>query len=57
MSIQKIEIIPVTGLPEFKSNDELVEILSNTLNESLVENDIFIGNSKKEIDRLKEKIG
>jgi len=23
----------------------------------LVENDIFIGNSKKEIDRLKEKIG
>ena len=42
MSIQKIEIIPVTGLPEFKSNDELVEILSNTLNESLVENDILV---------------
>ena len=42
MSIQKIEIIPVTGLPEFKSNDDLVEILSNTLNESLVENDILV---------------
>lgn len=42
MSTQKIEIIPVTGLPEFKSNDDLVEILSNTLNESLVENDILV---------------
>ena len=42
MSIQKIEITPVTGLPEFKSNDDLVEILSNTLNESLVENDILV---------------
>ena len=42
MSIQKIEIIPVTGLPEFKSNDDLVEILSNTLNESLEENDILV---------------
>ena len=42
MSIQKIEIIPVTGLPEFKSNDDLVELLSNTLNESLVENDILV---------------
>ena len=42
MSIQKIKIIPVTGLPEFKSNDDLVEILSNTLNESLVENDILV---------------
>ena len=42
MSIQKIEIIPVTGLPEFKSNDDLVEILSNTLNESLVENAILV---------------
>ena len=42
MSIQKIEIIPVTGLPEFKSNDDLVEILSNTLKESLVENDILV---------------
>ena len=42
MSIQKIEIIPVTGLPEFKSNDDLVEILSNTLNDPLIENDILI---------------
>ena len=42
MSIQKIEIIPVTGLPEFKSNDDLVEILSNTLNNSLKENDILV---------------
>ena len=42
MSIQKIEIIPVTGLPEFKSNDDLVEILSNTLNDPLMENDILI---------------
>ena len=42
MSIQKIEIIPVTGLPEFKSNDDLVEILSNTLNNPLMENDILV---------------
>ena len=42
MSIQKIEIIPVTGLPEFKSNDDLVEILSNTLNNPLTENDILV---------------
>ena len=42
MSIQKIEIIPVTGLPEFKSNDDLVEILSNTLNDPLTENDILV---------------
>ena len=42
MSIQKIEIIPVTGLPEFKSNDDLVEILSTTLNNPLTENDILV---------------
>ena len=42
MSMQKIEIIPVTGLPEFKSNDDLVEILSNTLNNPLTENDILV---------------
>ena len=42
MSIQKIEIIPVTGLPEFKSNDDLVEILINTLNNPLTENDILV---------------
>ena len=42
MSIQKIEIIPVTGLPEFKSNDDLVGILSNTLNNPLMENDILV---------------
>ena len=42
MSIQKIEIIPVTGLPEFKSNDDLVEILSNTLDDPLMENDILV---------------
>ena len=42
MSIQKIEIIPVTGLPEFKSNDDLVEILSNTLSNPLMENDILV---------------
>lgn len=42
MSIQKIEIIPVTGLPEFKSNDDLVEILSNTLSNPVMENDILV---------------
>ena len=42
MSIQKIEIIPVAGLPEFKSNDDLVEILSNALNNPLTENDILV---------------
>jgi len=42
MSIQKIEIIPVTGLPEFKSNDDLVEILSSTLDDPLMENDILV---------------
>ena len=42
MSIQKIEIIPVTGLPEFKSNDDLVEILISTLNNPLTENDILV---------------
>lgn len=42
MRIQKIEIIPVTGLPEFKSNDDLVEILINTLNNPLTENDILV---------------
>ena len=42
MSIQKIEITPVTGLPEFKSNDDLVEILFNTLNNPLTENDILV---------------
>ena len=42
MSMQKIEIIPVSGLPEFKSNDDLVEILSNTLNNPLTENDILV---------------
>ena len=42
MSMQKIEIIPVSGLPEFKSNDDLVEILINTLNNPLTENDILV---------------
>ena len=42
MSIQKIEITPVTGLPEFKSNDDLVEILSNTLSNPVMENDILV---------------
>ena len=42
MSLQKIEIIPVTGLPEFKSNDDLVEILSNTLSNPVMENDILV---------------
>ena len=40
--MQKIEIIPVSGLPEFKRNDDLVEILSNTLNNPLTENDILV---------------
>ena len=42
MSMQKIEIIPVSGLPEFKSNDDLVEILSNTLSNPVMENDILV---------------
>ena len=42
MSMQKIEIIPVTGLPEFRSNDDLIKILNNTLNDSLMENDILV---------------
>ena len=42
MSMQKIEIIPVSGLPEFKRNDDLVEILSNTLSNPVMENDILV---------------
>tara|TARA_B000000475_G_scaffold113322_1_gene91798 strand:- start:480 stop:1175 length:696 start_codon:yes stop_codon:yes gene_type:complete len=42
MNIQKIEIIPITGLPEFKSNDDLLEIISNSFNDSLMENDVLV---------------
>ena len=42
MNIQKIEIIPITGLPEFKSNDDLLEIINNSFNDSLMENDVLV---------------
>ena len=49
MSRRNIEIIPVYGLPEFKKNDDLVEILTTTLknnSETLLNGDVVIVTQK-----------
>ena len=49
MSRKKIEIIPVYGLPEFKKNDDLIEILTTTLknnSETLLNGDVVIVTQK-----------
>ena len=49
MSKRNIEIIPVYGLPEFKKNDDLIEILTTTLNnnsETLLNGDVVIVTQK-----------
>ena len=49
MSKRNIEIIPVYGLPEFKKNDDLIEILTTTLkinSESLLNGDVVIVTQK-----------
>ena len=45
MNTKKIEIIPITGLPEFKKGDDLIKILNITLHEleeNLVQNDVLV---------------
>ena len=49
MSKRNIEIIPVYGLPEFKKNDDLIKILTTTLNnnsETLLNGDVVIVTQK-----------
>ena len=49
MSKRNIEIIPVYGLPEFKKNDDLIEILTKTLknnSETLLNGDVVIFTQK-----------
>ena len=49
MSRRNIEIIPVYGLPEFKKNDDLIEILTTTLknnSETLLNGDVVIVTQK-----------
>ena len=49
MSKRNIEIIPVYGLPEFKKNDDLIEILTATLknnSETLLNGDVVIVTQK-----------
>jgi len=49
MSKKNIEIIPVYGLPEFKKNDDLIEILTTTLknnSETLLNGDVVIVTQK-----------
>ena len=49
MSKRNIEIIPVYGLPEFKKNDDLIEILTTTLknnSETLLNEDVLIVTQK-----------
>jgi len=49
MSKRNIEIIPVYGLPEFKKNDDLIEILTITLknnSETLLNGDVVIVTQK-----------
>ena len=49
MSKRNIEIIPVYGLPEFKKNDDLIEILTTTLknnSETLLSGDVVIVTQK-----------
>ena len=49
MSKRNIEIIPVYGLPEFKKNDDLIEILTTTLknnSETLLNGDVVIVTQK-----------
>jgi len=49
MSKRNIEIIPVYGLPEFKKNDDLIEILTTTLknnSEILLNGDVVIVTQK-----------
>ena len=49
MSKRNIEIIPVYGLPEFKKNDDLIEILTKTLknnSETLLNGDVVIVTQK-----------
>jgi coenzyme F420-0:L-glutamate ligase/coenzyme F420-1:gamma-L-glutamate ligase len=49
MSKRNIEIIPVYGLPEFKKNDDLIEILTSTLknnSETLLNGDVVVVTQK-----------
>ena len=49
MSKRNIEIVPVYGLPEFKKNDDLIEILTTTLknnSETLLNGDVVIVTQK-----------
>ena len=49
MSKRNIEIIPVYGLPEFKKNDDLIDILTKTLknnSETLLNGDVVIVTQK-----------
>lgn len=49
MSKRNIEIIPVYGLPEFRKNDDLIEILTTTLknnSETLLNGDVVIVTQK-----------
>lgn len=49
MSKRNVEIIPVYGLPEFKKNDDLIEILTTTLknnSETLLNGDVVIVTQK-----------
>ena len=49
MSKRNIEIIPVYGLPEFKKNDDLIEILTTTLknnSQTLLNGDVVIVTQK-----------
>ena len=57
MSKRNIEIIPVYGLPEFKKNDDLIEILTTTLknnSETLLNGDVVIV-TKKIISKIEDR--
>ena len=49
MSQRKVEVIPITGLPEFKRADDLIKILIPALRdqgESLEDNDVLVVTQK-----------
>ena len=58
MSKKNIEIIPVYGLPEFKKNDDLIEILTTTLknnSETLLNGDVVIV-TQKIISKIEDRV-
>jgi coenzyme F420-0:L-glutamate ligase/coenzyme F420-1:gamma-L-glutamate ligase len=58
MSKRNIEIIPVYGLPEFKKNDDLIEILTTTLennSETLLNGDVVIV-TQKIISKIEDRV-